>query len=371
MTSISRRQWLKSAGLAGSAALFGLPGLTKAEKAAFHPRPLVNPIRLHSNENPYGPSQVVRNAVKDSFSEACRYPFSYSSELVEMLAKKEGVTTDHIVLTGGSTEGLRVTGLTYGINGGEIIAAKPTFLAMMMYAELWGSKTNWVPLTSDYLHDLDEMEKRISSETKLIFLCNPNNPTSNLLPAEQLMDFCDTASNKTLVFSDEAYYDFIERNDYPSMTKLVKKDKNVIVSRTFSKVYGMAGLRIGYLIAKPSIAEKIRNNIVAFTNVPAIQGAKAALTDQEFYEFSIRKNKEAKKIITQTLDEIGLSYLESHTNFIFFRSGRPIEKLQEQMRAKGILIGRPFPPMLEWCRISTGTREEVETFSTALTEIYS
>ena len=119
--------------------------------------------------------------------------------------------------------------------------------------------------------------KRISSKTKLIFLCNPNNPTGTLVPARKLVDFCDTASKKTIVFSDEAYYDYIEKPNYPSMISAVKKGDNVIVSKTFSKVYGMAGLRIGYLVAKPEIANKIRKNVVAMSNVLAIEAAKEAL----------------------------------------------------------------------------------------------
>lgn len=369
MTRISRRNWLKSVGLAGSAAMLGFPSMTRAEVEAFHPRPTLNPVKLNSNENPYGPSERVRKAITASFNDACRYPFGYINELLEMLAKKEGVTKEHIVVTGGSTEGLKVAGLIYGNNGGEIIAAQPTFLAMMNYSELWGGSTHWVPLDKSMMHDLEEMEKRISSKTSLVFLCNPNNPTSTLLPAEKVMDFCESVSEKVTVFSDEAYYDFIEEPDYPSMVELVKKEKNVIVSRTFSKVYGLAGMRIGYLVAKPSITKKIRERIVAFTNVPAIQAAKEALKDDDFYRFSLEKNKEAKRLIYQTLDDLDVPYMTSHTNFVFFKSGRDISTLQKQMLNEGVLIGRPFPPLKNWCRISTGTLEEVKIFNDALVKV--
>jgi histidinol-phosphate aminotransferase len=286
-----------------------------------------------------------------------------------MIAKKEGVSTDHIVLAGGSTEGLKVVGLTYGINGGEIIAAKPTFLSMMTYAELWGGSVNWVPVDKDMMHDLDEMEKRITSNTKLIFLCNPNNPTSTVLPADRVMNFCNTVSDKVTIFSDEAYYDFIEQKNYPSMVDLVKKGKDVIVSRTFSKVYGLAGLRIGYMVARPELAAVLRKNIVAFTNILAIEAAKAALKDNEFYDFSLQKTKEAKSLIYNTLDGLKLEYVKSNTNFIFFKSGRDIRTLQKQMLDKGVMIGRPFPPFNNWCRISTGTIEEVQMFNVALESV--
>jgi histidinol-phosphate aminotransferase len=375
MTDLSRRSWLKGAGLMSSLAVIGgiapLHQLSAKEIKKFRPRPLTGNIKLSSNENPYGPSEKVRQAMISNFDQACRYPFSYSGELIEKIAAKESVSKDHIVLAGGSTEGLKVVGLTYGMNGGEIIAAQPTFLALMTYAAQWGGSVNWVPVDKNMMHDLDEMEKRISSKTKLIFLCNPNNPTSTLLPADRVLDFCNTVSDKVTIFSDEAYCDFIEDKNYPSMVSLVKKGKNIIVSKTFSKVYGLAGLRIGYMVAKPEIAAGLRKNIMAFTNVLAIEAAKNALDDQEFYDFSLNKTREAKKIILEGLDDLNLEYAPSNTNFIFFKSGRNIEKLQQQMLAKGIMVGRPFPPFDDWCRISTGTLEEVIQFNDALKKVLS
>ena len=375
MTDLSRRSWLKGAGLMSSLAVIGgiapIHQLSAKEIKKFRPRPLTGNIKLSSNENPYGPSEKVRQAMISNFDQACRYPFSYSGELIEKIAAKESVSKDHIVLAGGSTEGLKVVGLTYGMNGGEIIAAQPTFLALMTYAAQWGGSVNWVPVDKNMMHDLDEMEKRISSKTKLIFLCNPNNPTSTLLPADRVLDFCNTVSDKVTIFSDEAYCDFIEDKNYPSMVSLVKKGKNIIVSKTFSKVYGLAGLRIGYMVAKPEIAAGLRKNIMAFTNVLAIEAAKNALDDQEFYDFSLNKTREAKKIILEGLDDLNLEYAPSNTNFIFFKSGRNIEKLQQQMLAKGIMVGRPFPPFDDWCRISTGTLEEVIQFNDALKKVLS
>jgi histidinol-phosphate aminotransferase len=371
---INRRQWLKTATLAGGFTLFnglaGIESLTAEEVKIFNPRTLKSPIRLTSNENPYGPSERVRNAIKNAFSDGCRYPYSYARGLAKMLAEKHGVGTESIILCGGSTEGLKIAGITFAANGGEIIAAKPTFLAMMEYAQMWGANINWVPVDENLGYDLPEIEKRISANTKMIFLCNPNNPTSTLLPADVLQDFCASASKKTIVFSDEAYYEFIEEPNYPSMVDLVKKGENVVVSKTFSKVYGMAGLRIGYLIAKPELARKIRRNVVAMSNVYAIEGAKEALRDEAFFNFSIQKNAEARQMIYKTLDHLELEYIRSNTNFIFFKSERNINELGKQMLAKGVGIGRAFPPFYNWCRISTGTYEEMELFSKSLISLY-
>ena len=325
--------------------------------------------KLNSNENPFGPSAKVRQAMIDAFDMGCRYPYGKMNELAAMIAQKEGVSRDHIVMAAGSTEGLKATGLTFGVNGGEIITADPVYKSLLTYAEQFGAYINRVPLTKDMGHDLEEMERRVTNDTSLVFLCNPNNPSGSLIPKADLLDFCNTVSDRTIVFSDEAYYDYITEPDYPSMVEMVKKGKNVIVSRTFSKVYGLAGLRVGYLIARPDIAERVRQNVMAKANMMAIIGAMTAMEDQDFYQMSLRKNEEGKRLIYTTLDNLNLRYVPSHTNFVFFHTGRNISELIPQMRAKGVAIGRPFPPLTDWCRISTGTIADVKKFGLALRDV--
>ncbi len=259
--------------------------------------------------------------------------------------------------------------MVYGLGGGEIIAADPTFQSLLNYAENFGAFIHRVPLNDQFTHDLNAMNNRITGKTSLIFICNPNNPTGTLLEKNQLKDFCSSVDHQAVIFSDEAYYDFITEPDYPSMVELVKEGRNVIVSKTFSKVYGMAGLRVGYLIARPDIADRLKSAVMANTNILAIEAAKTAIEDDEFYKFSIAKNKEAKEYIYKTLDDLKLEYLRSHTNFVFFKSGRPIDGLIQAMKNENILIGRPFPPMYDWARISTGTMPEMEMFGAALKKV--
>lgn len=173
-----------------------------------------------------------------------------------------------------------------------------------------------------------------------------------------------------MVFSDEAYYDYIEEENYPSMVELVKEGKNVIVSKTLSKIYGLAGIRIGYLIAKPEIAKMLSDRMVANLNMLAIDAAKAALEDEDFYKFSLEKNLQARKMIETTLRELKLEYLPSQANFVFFDSKQPVSSLAEKLMSKSIIVGRPFPPFDNWCRISTGTIEEVSIFNDAMISIY-
>lgn len=372
MNGLSRRDWLKRTSLGSGLALLGGTGIVSSLSAEeikkYNPRPMAGPIRLGSNENPYGPSESMRKAMTAAFDNGCRYPWGYNGSLVKMIAEKEGVPENYVVLTAGSTEGLKVAGLTFG-RGREIISCTPTFLSMMEYAELWGTEINWVPLNKELDFDLDEIEKRVSFETGLVFLCNPNNPTGKLLPADRVVDFCETVSKRTVVFSDEAYYDYITEPNYPSMVELVKKGHDVVVSRTLSKVYGLAGIRLGYLIARPELAKKLNDRVVANTNIMAIEAGKAALADADFYKFSLQKTEEAKAMMIATLDELKLPYLTSHANFVFFQSGKDVTELGKLMAQKGFIVGRPFPPLNDWCRVSTGTIEEIALYNKAIKEV--
>jgi len=368
MRTLDRRNWLKTAGLSsGFIFLGGLDAV--ANRVNTRSIPSAGPVMLNANENPFSPSINMQKVLTDNFDMACRYPFRILSSLVNDIAEKEGVTKDHVVVTGGSTEGLKASGLLFGSDGGEIIAADPTFQALLRYAETFGAYVHRVPVNEKMDHDLEAMSRRVTSKTRLIFICNPNNPTGTLLDKNNLRDFITSHDDRAVIFSDEAYYDFITEPDYPSMVELVKEGRNVIVSKTFSKVYGLAGLRIGYLIARPDLARRLKSAVMANTNVLAIAGAQGALKDDDFYKFSIAKNAEAKKHIYDSLDQMGLEYIPSHTNFVFFKTGRPIAEINEAMKKENVLVGRPFPPMLDWCRISTGTMDEMKLFTNALEKV--
>lgn len=371
-TQFDRRTWLRTAGLAGAFSIFGGANALASEQSPL--RIVANnapkgPIRLSANENPYGPSPKVREALTKGFDEMCRYPFGYVKDVTEMLAKKHGVPTDHIVLTAGSGEGLKTAGLTYGLHGGEIIAANPTYLSLMDYAKQFGAYIHEVPLDENLVHDIDAMEKRLNGNTKLVFVCNPNNPTGTILSASKMKSFCENLSKKTVVFADEAYFDYITEPNYPSMIELVKQGLNVIVSRTLSKAYGLAGIRIGYLVARPDIAKRLQQSSMANASVPALIAAKAALEDPEFYKMSLQKNADCLNIMYKTLEELKIPYVKSHANFVFFNTGKDVMEMNKMMADKGILVGRPFPPLTKWLRVSTGRVEEVELFAKTLREV--
>ena len=368
----NRRQWLKSAGL--TSGLFSVLGtrvlatpdfesfLQDQEILHYPPETL---IKLSSNENPYGPSKKVREAMIKGFDSVCRYPWEE-----RVLLKKEGVTPEHILITVGSTEGLKSTALAYSIGGGEVIAAEPTFETMLHYAEHFGAYIHRVPVKEDTLGlDLEEMEKRITGNTRLVFLCNPNNPTGTVLAPNELRDFCESAAKRTMVFSDEAYYDYITEPNYPSMVEMVKDNQNVVVSRTFSKVYGLAGIRLGYLVARPDIIARIKECQSDRPNMLALHAAITAMDEQDFYQYSLDMNAKAKQKIYRSLDQIGFPYIKSHANFVFFKTRMHISAFGKAMQGHGIKVGRAFPPYTDWCRVSTGKLEDMDLLTEALNKV--
>ena len=367
---ISRRNLIKLLGV--SSISLPLTGFTKPlEKTILKNTDKNSPIKLSSNENPYGPSPKVRNAIIDAFDEACRYPYSRVAELEAMIAKKEGISPDMVLVTGGSNEALRATGRYFGMEQKEIIACKPTYLALLTYAKDFGCNINWVPLDKDLRYDLNEISNRVSKNTSMVFICNPNNPTGTMVGSTELEDFCVSTSKQTCVFVDEAYYDYSILDGYPTMTKLVKKGHNIIVSRTFSKIYGLAGVRIGYIISNPERIASIKKCTMAGTNMLATHAAIAAYDETDFFKYSLNKNKEALNYFYKLFEELNLEYRKSHTNFVFFKTGVHIDKFGKYMKEKGILVGRPFPPYYDWCRISTGRIEDVKIFGEKLKEFYS
>ena len=357
--------------LGGSTLLNGLQYLESWDTkiSGFHIKMGDSAVRLSSNENPFGPSESMRKAMMKGMDEGYLYPHGRIRELAELIAKSVNVPTDHIVVTAGSTEGLTAAGLTYAAQGKEVIACNPTFKALLSYAAQFGGYVNNVNLDHNHNYDLNTIERRISSHTGLVFVCNPNNPTGTIVNGNDLKSFCEEASKKTIVFVDEVYYDYIEEPNYPTMIDMVKQGKNVIVARTFSKIYGLAGIRIGFLVARPEIASRLQANQQAGTNIMGVFAGMAALEDRDFYKSSLAKNKEARDFLYSVFNDLGLEYLPSHANFVFFKSGRHIETLIDQMREHNVIIGRPFPPMTKWCRISTGTMDDMYAFANALKSV--
>ena len=237
--TISRRNWLKATALTGTALAFSsgcLSPLTDAQTKLGK-----TPVRLTSNENPYGFSPKAKQAILDSVEMGNQYAYREKVGVLEkMIADREGLNPENVILGSGSGEVLCMAGAAYGWDNGELVTPDLTFTMIFRYAQHFNAKINKVPLNDKLELNLIEMEKRVSDKTSLTYVCNPNNPTGTMLPKNQVKDFCETVSKRSNVFVDEAYLEYT--NDFPrnSMVELIKQDKNVIVSRTFSTIYGLA-----------------------------------------------------------------------------------------------------------------------------------
>ncbi|WHZ08364.1 MAG: hypothetical protein OJF59_002117 [Cytophagales bacterium] len=378
-TKFSRRDWFKStaalsAGMIASASLFDQLIAAPMSRAEFNFLSTANgaKIRLGSNENPYGPSAKAREAVVQILSEGNRYPFEAIKELKLVLAAKEGVTPDHIHVGAGSGDLLCQAATAFGIEGGRIASGFPTFPLMMEYARVFNATWDKVDMNEKLEYNYDELASALKNDTKLVFICNPNNPTGTLVDWNKVKSFCEEVSKKVPVYSDEAYLEFLEPSQQISMVELVKKDRNVIVSRTFSKIYGLAGLRIGYLVAKPELINKVAKYGGDFPySQTAIAAAKASLGDESFMSMVRTKNAAARKVLTDYLDQHKIVYGKSLTNFVFFPAHKDGKTILSKMSERGYIMRIWDYQNKEWCRVSIGTEDEMKGFVKTFAEVIS
>jgi len=328
--------------------------------------------RIGSNENPYGPPPMARKAIADSIEKGNRYARTELRDLIGKIAVKEEVSPENIMMGNGSGDLLEKTALAMFEKGGNIVSADPTYMSLIRVAESVGATWKPVPCKSDWSHDLDAMEKAIDKDTKLVYLCNPNNPVGSVTSTKALTDFCNRVSDKVPIFIDEAYLELVEGADNKSMVSLLKNKKNIIVARTFSKIMGMAGLRVGYVAALPSTLDSIKKvakgggSGIACTSVYA---ASAAMDDIEFQNSTRKLNTEAKTYLYENLTAMGYKYVPSYTNFVIFPINMPGKEFLTKMSDKGIVIKAMDIQDKPWCRVSIGTKDEMKLFVSALQNI--
>ena len=360
--NLSRRDLLSA-----SALLLAGPGATL--RAAGRQSAPAGPLVLCWNENPYGPSPAARAAVSRSIPEACRYPDDEVASLTAALAAREGVSAEHIVTGTGSGELLRALGLIYGRDGGEIIAAQPTYDELAHYAQAWSAAIRFVPLDAQLRHDLPAMHAAVSPHTRAVYLCNPNNPTGTAVAAAQIREFVRSLPPTVTTIVDEAYMDFVAAGATGSVVDLVTGGQPVLVLRTFSKIHGMAGMRCGYAMAPTDIATTLASARMSTPNIFALRAAVASLGDAQFLADCRQRILASRTRITSELTSLKLRYAEPQGNFVFFDTGMPLTRFTSLMRERNILVGRLFPPFDTWCRITIGTEPEVATFLRALREL--
>ena len=327
------------------------------------------PVGLSLNENPLGPSPAAIRAMQAQAAEVCRYPIADSRALLTTLAEKEGVPRAQILIGAGSGEVLEAYGAHLGGEGGEVVTAWPSYRQLIGAMERRGSTVIEVPLNDRLELDLEAMAAAITPTTQCVYVCNPNNPTGTIVDPEKLRAFAITVSKQVPVFIDEAYLECSDDFAANTMVGLVAEGHNVTVSRTFSKIYGMAGQRIGYAVVPADLVAPVRSFITGGTSMLAMVGAQASLADLGYVESMRRKLKAGRDGLIAVLDELGCRYVEPQGNFVFFQSSVSIADFRPAMQAAGVKVGRAFPPYDDWCRISIGMPDEMTVAQAALREV--
>lgn len=362
----SRRDWFRKTGLAAlGLSLAPLEGFALSDAYA----PVVTEdakIRLSSNENPYGPPMASRTAMALAVNGSNRYSWGQISVLIAAIAKKNGLDDKNVLMSAGSIEMLDIAGRLAAKDKGSIVIADTTFGYWTNAAMQLGAQKIEVPLTAAKKVDLAAMLKAIRPDTKLVYICNPNNPTGTVLKTADLINFIKEASRKAIVLVDEAYIEF---TDETSMATLVKDNNNIIVTRTFSKIYGLAGARVGYALAHAdTIAEMDKMQAYVLGGISAVSGAGAiaALNDAAFVEKTRLLNEAAKSYTIREFEKLGISCIPSSTNFLYFSLANYKKDFFELLESNNIQGTEIFEENGKWSRITIGTMEDMQKLIKAI-----
>ena len=396
-SSFSRRRFTQLIG--ASAALAITRGSSLANSlSANGPRPSLHfstaagVVRLSSNENPYGPSPLALKAMTDAFSIAWRYPDEHTELLIEALAKINRASGEHILLGDGSGEILKLCaaaftgpmsndkkalGLARPTRGGalefipgrgKLIVADPTFEAILNHARVNNAEVIRVPLTSSYSHDLPKMLS--AANEGLVYICNPNNPTASITPKHEIRELISKAPRQTMILVDEAYFHYADSPDYETVIPLIKNHSNLIVARTFSKIYGMAGLRCGYCVAQPETIQRLRSHQTwDSVNIMGVVAALASLNDAEQVVNGRRVNSQTKTFLGGELEGLGYKHIPSQANFLMIDVKRTVRPMIQALGQRGVQVGRVFPALPNHMRVTVGKRPEMEIFLAAFRQV--
>ncbi|CAM3395186.1 histidinol-phosphate transaminase [Marinicrinis lubricantis] len=331
-------------------------------------------IKLASNENPFGCSPRAKEAIVRELDNSSLYPDGASMELRQALADHLNVEPDQLIFGAGSDEIILMLARAYLVPGDETIMATHTFPQYKHNAEIEGAVCIEVPL-KDGVHDLEGMLSKVTDKTKIVWICNPNNPTGTIVSHEQVADFMKRVPEHVLVVLDEAYCEYVDDASYPDAFSLLKQYRNLISLRTFSKIYGLASLRVGYGIGHPDVIHTINQVREPFnTSRYGQSAALAAIGDQEFINQCKQQNEQGIRYITEQLERLKCAYYPAYGNFIMINTYRPAQDMFDSLMRKGIIVrsgqSLGFPTSI---RVTVGSQEQNEAFinalETALSEI--
>jgi histidinol-phosphate aminotransferase len=353
---------------AGAAVTAGLPPLADLASSELVPASGTSepsgPIILSRNENAYGPSQKVVASMQDSLTYANRYPDPAVNALHERIAKSHSIKPEQLVLGCGSGEILSITASTFLGPGKTLITAVPTFEAIGRCAKALGADVVEIPLAKNYSHDLASTLKRAGAATGLVYICNPNNPTGSLTPRLDLEAFIRKLPPTATVLIDEAYHHYVERTaDYSSFIDNPISDDRVIVARTFSKVFGLAGIRVGYAVGAPEKMQALAaRRLPEGLNAIGARAALVAYDDLEYVQLSAKRNADDRQEFFNQANARLVRGIDSHANFAMLKTGRMAVEVIEHFKKNDVLIARLFPSMNTYVRVSFGTPREMKEF---------
>jgi len=354
--------------LLGAVALLAPLGPATAIARARPTPPPPGTILLNGNENPYGPSPAARQAIIAGLDRAPRYADATIEALANQVGAREGVPAAQVMVGSGSGELLRMAGLLASTTapGSELVASQPTYEELPVFAGQLGLQVKWVAPDAAHRHDLAAMRAAITDRTSLVYVCNPNNPTGTAVTRDALEAFIRSVPASTTVVVDEAYIDFLEGAGYGSVAGLVLKVPNLIVLRTFSKIHGLAGLRVGYSTASVELAKRFADLSLVWPNNSGLDAALASYNDAGFLQSTRAAILADRARVHAAIDKLGLPRTEAQGNFVFFDTRVPLQGYRDRMLAQGIKVGRPFAGYPTWSRVSIGRREEIDRFLAAL-----
>ena len=361
--AISRRALFRQLG-AGTAAALGLPPLAHAADLDRSSGAVERggPIRLDRNENPFGPSPRVLTTIREVASRAGRYPDAARGSLRTALATLHGVYVDQVVLGAGSDELLSMT-LSAFAAGRTVVAATPTYDRVLARARAVAANTVLIPVRFGGSYDLDAMASRVDTGTGLVYICNPNSPTGSVIGRRELEAFIRKLPDTTRIVVDEAYHHYVGGSaDYASVLDVPMNDRRIIVTRSFSTVHGLAGLRVGYAIAHPAVAALIESGLPNTLSAIAAAAANAALQDPDHVRTAIARTANDRQEFYNQANARMLRTIDSHTNFVLLNTGHPASDMVEHFRKNGVLIAGPFDGFDKHIRVSLGAPAEMREF---------
>jgi histidinol-phosphate aminotransferase len=379
---MNRRNWLKNTALITGGITMLPPAISRLQAMPTTQRvtdftyapgfPTQLKARLFANENPFGPSAKAKQAMVDSLGTSYQYQLFQVQELEAKIAAFEGIDGKMIMTGAGSSPLLLGAALALCARGGNVVTADPTYDDLPTRCEHVNAKWIKVPLTADYKHDLDAMEKAINADTKLVYICNPNNPTGTIVDTEKLKAFCERVSKKVTVFVDEAYIDYLPDPQGTTLISSVKKGQNIIVARTFSKLYGLAGMRVGYVVAQPEMIATLNNYAASglfLLSAPSLAAALATYQDKSYMQEALQKTLASKEYLYSVLTAEGYSYIPSSANFVMFPLKMDGKRFTDEMMKRGVGLRNWTFNNSQWCRISIGRMDEMEAFAAAFKEL--